>query len=65
MERNFKILNCFSKRLDSGQEAKDHIDDANCNFLSKHVEGGESFFKGMGAQALALAAGRRPAPPFL
>ena len=64
MERNFKILNCVSKRLDSGQEAKDHIDDANCNFLSKHA-GRKSFFKGMGAQALALAAGRRPSPPFL
>ena len=65
MERNFKILNCFSKRLDSGQEAKDHIDDANCNFLSKHVEGGESFFKEMGVRAFGPQQAQALAPPLL
>ena len=65
IERSFKILNCVSKRLDSEQEAKDYIDDANCNFLSKHVEGGESFFKEMGVRAFGPQQAQALAPPFL
>ena len=62
MERNFKILNCFSKRLDSGQEAKDRIDDANCIFLSKHVGKTKFFQRNGGASACACCGPNAHAP---
>ena len=62
MERNFKILNCVSKRLDSEQEAKDYIDDANCNFLSKHIRE-RKFFQKNGGTGLRPAASASACAP--
>ena len=64
MERNFKISNCVSKRLDSEQEAKDYIDDANCNFLSKDIRERKLFQK-MGARAFGPQQAQALALPFL
>ena len=62
MERNFKILNCVSKRLDSEQEAKDYIDDAICNLLSKHVRRRKLFQRNGGASACACCGPKARAP---